>query len=97
MFRSSAGAVEIDPGEQINPNEAPAASLIRLPGIGLGRARAIVAYRDQVGAQPGRPPVFTTADDLQNIKGIGPAITDDVRPWLQFGDPSEVGNAPSAR
>ena len=31
---------------KINPNDAPIASLVRLPGIGTGRARAIVAYRE---------------------------------------------------
>jgi len=83
--------------ERINPNEAPAASLMRLPQIGMARARAIVAYRDRVGTQAGRPPAFKKADDLQQIKGIGPAIVEDVRPWLHFGDPPQDGNEPPQR
>ena len=73
-------------GERINPNEAPAASLMRLPQIGAARARAIVAHRERLGSRAGRPPAFRKADDLQQIKGIGPTIMEDVRPWLQFDD-----------
>jgi len=84
-------------GERINPNEASAASLMRLPQIGAARARAIVAHRDRAGTQEGPTPVFKKADDLQQIKGIGPAIVEDVRPWLRFDDPPQDGNEPPAR
>jgi DNA uptake protein ComE-like DNA-binding protein len=84
-------------GGRINPNEAPAASLMRLPQIGTARARAIVAHRDRVGMQERRTPVFTKADDLQQIKGIGPAIAEGLRPWLTFDDPPRDGNVPPAR
>ncbi len=84
-------------GERINPNEAPAASLMRLPQIGAARARAIVAHRDRAGTREGRAPVFKKADDLQQIKGIGPAIVEGVRPWLRFDDSSREGSESSAR
>jgi DNA uptake protein ComE-like DNA-binding protein len=84
-------------GGRINPNEAPAASLVRLPQIGAARARAIVAHRDRAGMQERRMPVFTKADDLQQIKGIGPAIAEGLRPWLTFDDPPRDGNASPAR
>ncbi len=84
-------------GERINPNEAPAASLMRLPQIGVARARAIVAHRDRAGTQAGRAPVFKKADDLQEIKGIGPAIVEGARPWLQFNNPPQDGDGPPAR
>ena len=87
-FPHSARSSVVCSGERINPNDAPLASLIRLPGVGLTRARAIVAYRDRIHAQPGHPSAFTTFDDLQEIKGIGPAIVNGVRPWLQLGDAS---------
>ena len=83
--------------ERINPNEAPPASLMRLPQIGPARARAIVRHRDRAGVPPGRPKAFQTADDLQQIKGIGPAIVEDVRPWLRFDDPPRDGNQPAQR
>jgi len=84
-------------GGRINPNEAPAASLMRLPQIGAARARAIVAHRDHAGTRKGRAPVFKKADDLRQIKGIGPAIVEDVRPWLQFDDLPQDGNESLAR
>ncbi len=84
-------------GERINPNEAPVSSLMRLPQIGAARARAIVAHRDHAGDERGRAPVFKKADDLRRIKGIGPAIVEGMRPWLQFGDLSQDGNQPPAR
>jgi len=97
VFPRSAGSSAVRSGERINPNDAPLASLIRLPGVGLTRARAIVAYRDRIHAQPGHPPAFTTSDDLQEIKGIGPAIVNGVRPWLQLGDASIGIDAVPAR
>jgi len=83
--------------ERINPNEAPTASLMRLPQIGAARARAIVAHRNRAGTQEGQAPVFKKADDLRQIKGIGPAIVENLRPWLQFDDLPQDGNAPPAR
>jgi DNA uptake protein ComE-like DNA-binding protein len=84
-------------GERINPNEAPVASLMRLPQIGAARARAIVAARDRTGAEKGPAPVFKEADDLRQIKGIGPAIVEGVRPWLRFDDSPQDGNESPAR
>ena len=86
-----------DLGERINLNEAPAASLMRLPQIGAARARAIVAHRDRAGTERGRTLVFKKADDLRQIKGIGPAIVEGVRPWLRFDDLPQDGNEPPAR
>jgi hypothetical protein len=83
--------------ERINPNEAPVPSLMRLPQIGLVRARAIVAQRDQVRSRAGRSPAFRTADDLQQIKGIGPAIVEGIRPWLAFDSPSRDSHEPADR
>lgn len=83
--------------ERVNPNEAPVASLMRLPQIGAARARAIVTHRGPADSPAGRPPAFKTADDLQQIKGIGPAIVEGLRPWLQFDDPASDANGPSPR
>jgi len=81
-------------GERVNPNEAPVASLMRLPQIGAARARAIVAHRDRAERQP----AFRTADDLQRIKGLGPVIAEGVRPWLQFDDrPADGNESPKSR
>ena len=69
---------------RLNPNEAPVASLMRLPGIGAVRAAAIVAYREQFSRQDdGRRP-FYRCDDLQKIKGIGPKTVEKIRDYLEF-------------
>jgi competence protein ComEA len=82
VWLSNAGAAdEIALETRINPNTAPAASLMRLPNIGPKRARAIVEYRRAVG---GPKPAFEKADDLARIKGIGPATVEGVRRWLCF-------------
>ena len=78
---------------RINPNEASVTSLARLPGIGLTRARAIVALRNPEGGTP----AFRCPEDLARVKGIGPATVEGIRPWLQFDPPSGDTNKPRAK
>ena len=52
---------------RINPNNAPEASLVRLPGIGLTRAAAIVAYREGFAKENDGKAAFETADDLSCV------------------------------
>jgi competence ComEA-like helix-hairpin-helix protein len=63
--------------ERIDPNTASVASLRRLPGIGIGRARDIVAWREDHG-----PGVFRTVGDLDAVHNIGPGTIRGIRPWL---------------
>lgn len=49
-------------------NRAPARHLVLLPGVGPVRARAIVEERP-----------FAGVDDLQRVKGIGPATVELLR------------------
>jgi competence ComEA-like helix-hairpin-helix protein len=75
---------QIELESRINPNNAPIASLLRLPGIGIGRAGAIVAYREKFrNRQPNRQP-FLKSDDLQQVKGIGPKTVQNISQWLKF-------------
>ena len=74
--------IELD--SRINPNEAMAASLVRLPGIGIGRAGAIVAYRENFSKKEGDRPAFETAADLQKVRGIGPKTVQNISRWLKF-------------
>ncbi len=96
-FERAGDTPGVGSGERINPNEASAASLMRLPQIGAARARAIVAHRDRAGTVEGQAAVFKKADDLRQVKGIGPAIVEDLRPWLQFDVPLQDDNEPPAR
>ena len=79
--RQPAG-VELE--SRINPNDAPAASLIRLPGIGAARALAIVAYREDFSKKDSNNPAFRNCDDLQKVKGIGPKTIQNMSEWLKF-------------
>ncbi|HUT29472.1 MAG TPA: helix-hairpin-helix domain-containing protein [Sedimentisphaerales bacterium] len=73
----------IELSEAINPNEAAVGSLVRLPGIGMGRACAIVSYRD--GAfREGRSAAFESCEDLQKVSGIGPKTVENIAEWLEF-------------
>lgn len=70
--------------DRINPNDAPASSLLRLPDIGLARAEAIVAYRENLGEKEGNGPAFQDVNDLQKVRGIGPRTAQDICQWLKF-------------
>jgi DNA uptake protein ComE-like DNA-binding protein len=84
-------------GEKINPNDAPVASLMRLPRIGLTRARAISACRDSFVRQGRRGPAFARAEDLQQVRGIGPRTAAELRSCLQFDTAVDPGPSTSER
>jgi competence protein ComEA len=52
--------------ELVNVNTAGEAELLRLPGIGPAKARAIIAYRQARGS-------FASVAELSQVPGIGPA------------------------
>lgn len=51
----------------VNINKADAQRLSSLPGIGLKKAKLIVAYRKLNGS-------FKSKEELTNVKGIGPKM-----------------------
>lgn len=61
----------------IDPNRATRAEWIALPGIGPSTADRIAAW-----LQTGRR--FRRAEDLDEVRGIGPARVEQLRPWLEF-------------
>ena len=75
---------KIEMESRINPNHAPVESLVRLPGLGIGRAQAVVAYRESFGRASGTSTAFERADDLQRIKGIGPKTVHGMSAWVKF-------------
>lgn len=94
LWRSPArlnGDLSVEPAslapaaERIDLNTANWASLARLPGIGGVRARRIVAWRERFVAEHPGQPAFTRPQDLQQVEGIGPAIVEQVAPFLEFG------------
>jgi competence ComEA-like helix-hairpin-helix protein len=69
---------------QINPNNAPLGSLVRLPGIGIVRAAAIVSYHEGLTQQDYTASAFKNCNDLQKVKGIGPKTVQNICQWLKF-------------
>lgn len=68
------GMARLLDGGRLDPNEAPQRLLENLPGIGAGRAEAIVLERE-------RAP-FASIRELERVAGIGPRIREKLEPWL---------------
>jgi comEA protein len=65
-----------DIGYQIELNSATWVELTQLRGIGEAFAQRIVNDRDEHGP-------FSSIDDLQRVKGIGPKTVEKNRRWLR--------------
>jgi len=59
----------------VNINTATPEQLELLPGIGEARANAVVAIRKQRGG-------FKSIEELTEVKGIGPAALERLRPFV---------------
>lgn len=67
--------------ESVNINTADATALAEgLDGVGPARAEAIVTHRDEVGT-------FSSAEDLTEVRGIGPAILEQNRERIRADAP----------
>jgi competence protein ComEA len=64
--------------ERLDLNQADAADLTALRGIGPALAQRVVEYRQQAGP-------FASLDDLTQVSGIGPALVERLRPLLTVG------------
>ena len=62
---------------KVGLNSATANDLAALPGLGPGRAAAIVAYRESHGP-------FASIEGLTAVAGIGPATVGKLRPFLEI-------------
>jgi competence protein ComEA len=63
------------PAGKVNLNRASASEIESLPGIGPAVAQRIIARRDSIGR-------FERVEDLDPIKGIGPALIEKLRPLV---------------
>jgi competence ComEA-like helix-hairpin-helix protein len=59
-------------------NRATAEELESLPGIGAAKAAAILEVREQNGG-------FSSLDELESVRGIGPALLAKLRPLVVVG------------
>jgi competence protein ComEA len=60
---------------RVDLNRAGRAELMQLPGVGEGLARRIEDYRQEHGP-------FRTVNDLANVRSVGPATLERLRPWV---------------
>jgi competence protein ComEA len=63
------------PAAPVDLNGATPEQLDALPGVGPATAAAIVAHRQQIGR-------YTSVDELLDVRGIGPAKLDALRPLV---------------
>ena len=71
-------------GEVMDLNTASAEDLTRLPGIGPVKAEAIVAWRQEHGG-------FAAVEELLEVKGIGEATLEGLRPYVTAAPTAEEG------
>lgn len=75
-------AVLLQADGRIELNHADAAALCALPGIGEGRAAAILEWREENGG-------FDSVDELAEIPGIGEKILEALRPYVFVEEKAE--------
>ena len=73
----------------VNVNTATAEELQRLPGVGEVRAGAILAIRKERGG-------FKSIDELEEVRGIGPAMLGKMRPHVTLKGKTTVFDSATA-
>ena len=68
----------LGPGERVNVDQAGAEELARLPRVGPGLARRIVA--DRLAHGP-----FGSLAGLDRVSGVGPRLLQELAPHVAFG------------
>ncbi len=67
-----------------NINNADIEDLIKVPGIGQVKAKAIIDYRENIGE-------FKSLKELTEVKGIGEKTLEKILPYLEtIGDSTEI-------
>ncbi len=74
----------------VNINTATEAELDQLPGIGLVKAKAIIAERNKSGD-------FKSIDDIKRVKGIGDATFDKLKTEITVGGANSAPAAPAGK
>lgn len=82
-------AVKPAPAAPVDLNQASVEELMTIPGIGAGKAQAIVAYRQTAP--------FKSAEELINVKGIGEKMFAKISPYVVVsGKTAQPGTAANA-
>jgi competence protein ComEA len=89
-------SVEVDPSEQapaasgfVNLNTASEEELMRLPGVGPAKAKAILELRSRMSG-------FKKVEDLMRVKGIGRKTFRKLAPMLRLQGATTLVNAARA-
>ncbi len=76
--------------KKVNINKADIETLIKLPGIGPVKAKAIIDYRENIGK-------FESLNEITKVKGIGKKTMEKLEPYLEIiGDSAEVKSSLSS-
>jgi competence ComEA-like helix-hairpin-helix protein len=86
---SKAVGIPLQPGETVDPDQATAQELARLPGIGMRMAKEIVSEREIRGG-------FGSPNGMLRIDGIGPRTLRKLEPFLRFQMPQPAGTSPAS-
>jgi len=73
-------------GGRLDLNQAGPAALEALPGIGPGRAQAIVMEREKR--------LFSGVADLSRVRGVGRRTVEGIRPWVEVRPTGDRGARP---
>ena len=80
-----------DADDRIDLNHADRAQLLQLPGVGDVTAERIEEYRRSHNG-------FQSVDDLQRVRGVGPALLERLRPLVEarpYDAPADDENPPT--
>ncbi|MBI1367405.1 MAG: hypothetical protein GC162_02000 [Planctomycetes bacterium] len=77
--RNGRSTVDAPINYTINLNTADAPTLQLLPGVGPALAQRIIADRAEHGP-------YRSIADLARVSGIGPKLTERIRPYVSFGE-----------
>ena len=62
---------------KVNINTADIEELVKLPGIGETKAKAVIAYREAFGG-------FVSIEEIMEVKGIGQATYDKIKDLISI-------------
>jgi len=72
---------------KVDINKADIDNLVKIPGIGPVKAKAIIDYREKIGK-------FESLSELTNVKGIGKETVTKLEPYLEIaGDSAKVNSS----
>ena len=90
-YRIDDGVVVVDGSRvslpmRIDPNEASAEEIGRIPHVGESLAKKIIDWRDAHKSTAAEGIVFHHLEDLDAVPGVGKKLIEEMKPFLKFPD-----------